>query len=187
MNWITFSDAEGITRRMPQNLGTKNAFGIEFSGSHEIVKWWNVRGSFNFYREIRDGAFGGREFDVDTYAWNIRVNSKWTIKKKVNLQLSGKYSAPKQSAQGENLARYSMDAGFSFDVLKGNGTVAFNVKDILNSRKRRSISFGDNFESESEFQWRSRYFRVSFTYRINQKKKRERDRDFENFEGGEGG
>jgi len=186
MNWITSSDAEGITRRMPQNIGVKDAFGIEFSGSHEIVKWWTIRGSFNFYREISDGEFRGVEFDADTYVWSTKLNAKWTIKKKVNLQLSGNYRAPKQSLQGENFARYSIDAGFSFDVLKGNGTLAFNVKDMFNTRKRRSLSEGQNFVSESEFQWRSRYLRLSFTYRINQKKKRGGQRSFEDF-GGEGG
>jgi outer membrane receptor protein involved in Fe transport len=178
MDWVTVSDVEGITRRMPQNLGIKNSFGLEFSGSHEIVKWWNVRGSFNFFRELRNGSFQGVEYDVDTYAWSTRLNSKWTIKKKVNLQVSGNYRAPKQSVQGENLARYSIDAGFSFDLLKGNGTLAFNIKDVLNSRKRQSTSVGANFVSESSHQWRSRYFRVSFTYRINQKKKRGGDRSF---------
>jgi outer membrane receptor protein involved in Fe transport len=186
MDWVTLSDAEGITRRMPQNLGIKNSFGLEFSGSHEIIKWWNVRGSFNFFREMREGSFQGIAYDVDTYAWSTRLNSKWTIKKKINLQTSGNYRAPKQSPQGENLARYSIDAGFSFDLLKGNGTLAFNVKDILNSRKRQSISEGVNFVSESSHQWRSRYFRVSFTYRINQKKKRGGDRSFDDG-GGQGG
>jgi outer membrane receptor protein involved in Fe transport len=186
MDWLTVSDAEGITRRMPQNLGVKNSFGLEFSGSHEIIKWWNLRGSFNFFREMRAGSFQGVAYDVDTYAWSTRLNSKWTIKKKINLQASGNYSAPKQSPQGENLARYSIDAGFSFDLLKGNGTLAFNVKDMFNSRKRQSISEGENFVSESSHQWRSRYFRVSFTYRINQKKKRGGDKNFEGF-GGNGG
>ena len=186
MDWLTFSDAEGVTRRMPQNLGDKNSFGIEFSGSHEIIKWWNVSGSFNFFREMRDGSFQGRDFDVDTYVWSTRLNTKWTIKKKVNLQASGNYRAPKQSAQGEDLARYSIDAGLSFDLLKGNGTMAFNVKDVLNSRKRQKTSQGPNFVSEYEFQWRSRFFRVSFTYRINQKKKRGGNRNYDDFGGGEG-
>lgn len=185
MDWIVFSDAEGITRSRPENLGVKDAYGLEFSGSKEILKWWTIRGSYNFFREIRDGEFDGIEYDVDTYAWSSKLNSKWTIKKKVNLQASGNYSAPKQSPQGETRARYSIDVAFSFDVLKGNGTVAFTGKDILNSRNRSSISYGENFVSESKFQWRSRYVRVSFTYRINQKKKRGSDAIYQD-RGGEG-
>ena len=68
-------------------------------------------------------------------------------------------------------------------MLKGNGTVTFNASDIFNSRKRRFVSFGDNFVSDSEHQWRARYVRLSFTYRINQKKKPENFKN-KNFEGG---
>jgi outer membrane receptor protein involved in Fe transport len=184
MDWVVFSDEEGITRRMPINLGVKDAFGLEFSGSYEIIKWWNLRGSFNFFREIRDGEFNGIQYDIDQYSWSTRLNSKWVIKKKVNLQASINYRAPKQSPQGETRARYSIDSGFSFDLLKGNGTLAFNVKDLLNTRKRISTSHGENFVSEFEMQWRSRYFRLSFTYRVNQKKKRGNDKIYNDFDGG---
>lgn len=182
---ITTSDSTGITQRRPVNLGVKDAFGVEFSGSYELVKWWDLRGSFNFYREIIEGEYLDVNYGSDAYVWSTRLNSKWEIKKKVNLQASFNYRAPQQSPQGRTRSRYSLDAGFSFDMLKGNGTLAFNVKDVFNTRMRRSISYGENFVSESERQWRSRFFRVSFTYRINQKKKRGGDKDFNDY-GGEG-
>jgi hypothetical protein len=51
---------------------------------------------------------------------------------------------------------------------------------VFNSRIRRSESFTDTFFSESEFQWRVRTFNLSFTYRFNQKKGRERNgRDYD--------
>lgn len=180
---ITFADSEGVTRRYPINLGIQDAYGVEFSGGYELYKWWNLRGSFNFYREIREGLYNQIYYNSDALVWSTRMNSKWTIKKKVGLQASFNYRAPQQSPQGETLARYSLDAGLSFDCLKGNGTVSANVRDLFNSRKRRSTSYGENFVSTSEFQWRSRYFRINFTYRINQKKKRERERNYEDFDG----
>jgi len=184
---ITTSNAEGITQRLPINLGVKDAYGIEFSGSYELKKWWNLRGSFNFYRELISGDYEGISYGSDSYVWSTKVNSKWTIKKKLNLQASFDYEAPQNSPQGQTKARYALDSGFSFDILKGNGTVSFNVKDLFNSRKRRSTSYGEFFVSESERQWRSRYFRVSFTYRINQKKKKGEDQLFQDGEsGGEG-
>jgi len=140
-------------------------------------------GSFNFFRDIQDGELNNQNFNSDTYAWSTRLNSKWTMKKKLNLQASFNYRAPQNSVQGDEKSIYSLDAGFSFDVLKGNGTVTFNASDIFNSRKRRFVSFGDNFVSDSEHQWRARYVRLSFTYRINQKKKPENFKN-KNFEGG---
>ena len=76
---------------------------------------------------------------------------------------------------------YSIDLGLAHDVLKDNGTVNFTAKDLFNTRKRRNITDVNDFYSESEFQWRSRQFRLSFTYRINTKKNKKNrfDRDFD--------
>lgn len=180
---ITTSDAEGVTRRKPVNLGTKDAYGLEISGSYQLIKWWDLRGGLNFYREIIEGEFEDINYGSDAFVWSTRLNSKWSIKKKVNLQASFNYRAPQQSPQGETLARYSLDTGFSFDLLKGNGTFTFNVKDVFNTRNRRSISFGENFVAESKHQWRSRFFRINFTYRINQKKKRGGGSGFQDYDG----
>ncbi|UII29541.1 outer membrane beta-barrel family protein [Fulvivirga maritima] len=51
-----------------------------------------------------------------------------------------------------------MDAGLSKEILDSKGTLALNVRDLLNSRKYRGETFGSNFYQESEFQWRSRQF-----------------------------
>lgn len=185
---IIVPDDEGNTTRLPFNLGTRDAYGIEFSGSYEPVKFWNVRGSFNFFREIQEGELNSQNYDADTYTWSTRLNNKWTIKKKINLQASFNYRAPRQQVQGTNKAFYSLDAGFSFDLLKGKGTITFNVNDVFNTRKWRGTSEGDNFIAVNERQWRSRWARLSFSYRINQQKKRGEgyQRDFDGGGGFEG-
>ena len=76
-----------------------------------------------------------------------------------------------------------VNLAFSKDILKGNGTLAFNVNDLFNSRKRIQETTGSTFVQDSEFQWRERQWRLSFLYRFNQNKKRERSRD--SFNGGD--
>ena len=60
------------------------------------------------------------------------------------------------------------------DVLKNNGTLTLSVQDVLNSRRRRTLTEEFNFRSESEFQWRARSVVLSLNYRLNQKKQRAR-------------
>ena len=97
------------------------------------------------------------------------------------------YRGPSETAQSRNKGIFSVDLAFSKDIFNDKGSLAFNVSDLFNSRKRMSESFTPTFQGESEFQWRVRTFNVSFTYRFNQKKKRQRSNyggggDFE-FEG----
>ncbi|MFT4669993.1 MAG: hypothetical protein ACI9HJ_001570, partial [Ulvibacter sp.] len=92
---------------------------------------------------------------------------------------------PRNNSQTSSEGIFSLDLALSKDIIDDNGTLAFNVSDLLNSRKRRSLTETDTFISGSEFQWRERQFRLTFTYRFNEKKKRERFGG--NGGGGEGG
>lgn len=188
MERILISNNTGTTERIPTNIGIRNAYGVEFSGSYQLYKWWDLRGDFNFFREVTDGNYLNKNYFSDTYAWSTKLNSKWTIKKILGIQSSFDFNAPQNTTQGRQLARYALNMGASIDVLNGNGTISFNASDIFNTRKRQSIDIGDNFYSEGEFQWRSRFFRLSFSYRINQTKKQfERNNRNNGFDDGGGG
>ena len=95
---------------------------------------------------------------------------------KIDWQTNVFYRGPNNNAQTENEGILSVDLAFSKDILGDNGTIGFNVRDLFNSRKRRSLTQTNNFISDSEFQWRERQFNISFTYRFNQKKERSRGR-----------
>ena len=94
------------------------------------------------------------------------------------------YRAPQERPQGRSKSMFMMDIGLSKDVMSGKGTLNFTVRDLFNTRKWRSETFGSTFFSEGEFQWRSRTATLSFNYRLNQKKRRQRQ-DRGNFGGGE--
>lgn len=180
---ILLPDSNGINYRFPINLGTRNSFGLEVSGNTQIKKWWSLNGSLNLFREITEGKYENQDFNSDTYAWNARVVNKWKIKKKYSSQVSFNYRSKRQTTQGEQLPMYHFDIAAAMDVLKGNGTLTLSVRDVFNTRMRRNISSGNNFYDETDFQWMSRAGVLTFSYRLNQKKKPQRGSG--DFDGGE--
>ena len=78
-----------------------------------------------------------------------------------------------------------MNLALSKDVLKDKGTIAFNVSDVFNSRKRINDLSTANVSSYSEMQWRERQITVSFTYRFNKQKNEREKTKRENDNGGE--
>lgn len=164
-------NSEVLTRVIPINLSTQNAYGLEFNLSHTFNKWWRLNSNFNFYRAITEGSYKEERLFSDTYAFTSRITSKMTILKKYDFQAGINYRAPQETPQGRNLSVYSVDLGLARDVLKGKGTITLSVQDLFNSRKWRSINDQtEGYYSESEFQWRSRSALLSFNYRLNQKK-----------------
>ncbi|MFN8346392.1 MAG: TonB-dependent receptor [Spirosomataceae bacterium] len=161
-------DAQGFSNTRPENLATEDAFGAEFTSTYTPVKWWKLDFNFNFFRAITDGKNLDASFKADTYSWFARQTSRFTLAPQTDLQLRANYEAPQQLPQGRRKARAFMDLAFSKEILKGKGTLTFNVIDVFNSRYMRTITEGINFYTEATMGMRARQFNLTVMYRLNQ-------------------
>ncbi len=170
----TTSDGIPIIKRTPINLATDDRYGFEFSLNYTPIKQWRFNTSFNFYNTTLKGVYNDVDYGSQNTSWFARFSSKIVILKDIDWQTNMMYRGPSQNSQNEYKGMFSTGMAFSKDILKGDGTISFNIDDMFNSRKRVMETTTDSFNTNSEFQWRQRSFRLSFTYRFNQKKKRER-------------
>ncbi|GAB3955276.1 outer membrane beta-barrel family protein [Spirosoma harenae] len=163
---------QGYSTTRPENLATEDSYGAEFAGSYALYKWWKLDGSINFFRAITNGGNLDASYQSDTYSWFTRMSSRFTFWKNTEAQLRGNYEAPQKTPQGTRQAIATLDISFSRDILKNNATIVFNVIDVFNSRRYRSITQGANFYTESNSQGRLRQFNLTFNYRLRQAKKK---------------
>lgn len=188
------TDENGITTTRPYNVSEQDSYGIEVNVSKDFVKWYRMSGNVNFFRSITPG--GTVSFENETVTFNSaaatsitsRLSNNFKLEKLFDAQVAISYRAPRNTVQGKRFSITAIDLGFSRDVLKKNGTIALSVRDLLNSRKYRGETFNEGFYERSSFQRRSRTTQLSFTYRLNQKKQRQRRGEREGgeeFEGGE--
>lgn len=168
----------------PINLATEYRFGFEFTLNYTPYKWWRLNGNFNFFRNELKGNYNYTNFQGDPVSinldnvatsWFARINSKITLPYKIDWQTNATYNAPQANAQGRSLGVISANLAFSKDILKEKGTIALNVSDVFNSRKRIMETNLRNVSSYSEMQWRVRQINLTFTYRFN-KPKNEKER-----------
>ncbi|MCJ7465417.1 MAG: TonB-dependent receptor family protein [Maribacter sp.] len=170
------SDGIKIIRSLPINLSTNERIGAEIGLMYNPEKWLRLNGSFNFFQFHSKGFFNNVDYGAKNTSWFSRFSAKVTLPGKIDWQTNGFYRGPSQNAQTKSKGIFSLDLAFSKDILGDNGTISFNVSDLLNTRKRNSFTETAFFTSQSEFQWRSRQFTASFIYRINQKKQTDRNR-----------
>jgi len=174
------SDGIVIIRSLPINLSTNERVGAELGILYNPTKWWRINTSFNFFQFNTQGFFRGTDFGAKNTSWFSRFGSKISLPGKIDWQTNAFYRGPTENAQTRNEGIFSLNLAFSKDILNDNATIAMNVSDLLNSRKRIRFTETPFFVSNSEFQWRERQINFSFVYRINQKKKRDggsRERD----------
>ncbi len=163
-----------IIRTIPINLSSNNRYGFEAGILYNAIKWLRLNGSFNYFNFKSEGSFNGVAYGTENSSWFARGSAKVSLPAKIDWQTSANYRGPRNNAQTESEGIFSMNLAFSKDLFKDNATIGLNVSDLFNSRKRISRTETETFLQESEFQWRQRQVTLSFTYRFNQKKKRER-------------
>ncbi|TDT44866.1 outer membrane receptor protein involved in Fe transport [Maribacter spongiicola] len=179
------TDGIVVIRSIPINLATNERVGAELGLLYNPTKWLRLNGSFNFFEFNSDGEFNGINFGARNTSWFSRFSSKVTLPSKIEWQTNAFYRGPTNNAQTVNEGIFSLNLAFSKDILKEKGTLALNVSDLLNSRRRISSTQTPFFTSESEFQWRERQITLSFVYRLNQKKQRREREGERNDDGGD--
>jgi outer membrane receptor protein involved in Fe transport len=184
-NWVSGETGETVIidgtelpviQRTPVNLATNDRYGFEFNLNYSPTKIWRINTDFNFYKSITKGDYNGISFDAENVSWNIRLSNKYTLPGEIDWQTNIDYRGPREDAQNKRSAVFSANLAFSKDLFKEKASVAFNISDILNSRKYKGEIETETFFSNREFQYRGgQIFNLSFTYRFNQKKKPQRD------------
>lgn len=180
-----FVEGVPVILSTPINLAREYRAGFEFNLNYTPYKWWRLNGNFNAFRNETQGDYSYvdyvgntviQNFDNVALTWFARINSKITLPYKIDWQTNGTYNAPQSNAQGRSLGVASMNLAFSKDILKDKATIALNVSDVFNSRKRiMETNIPNVVNSYSEMQWRQRQVMMTFTYRFN-KQKNEKDR-----------
>ena len=181
---IEVIDGTSVLVTSPINVGSEDRYGFEFTLTYKAFKWWNLNGNFNFFRNQTKGNYTfvdlnnnaqTIDFSNTALSWFARITSKVSLPYGIDWQTNGTYNAPQTNAQGSSRGILSMNLAFSKDILKDKGTLALNVSDVFNSRKRISETNLPSQNAYSEMQWRERQINLSFTYRFNRKKS-ERER-----------
>lgn len=163
-----------VIRRYPINLASNDRYGFEFTVTYRPSKKWNINGNFNVFQSVTRGDYNDINYDAENVSWFIRLNNKYTLPGEIDWQTRMFYRGPREDAISKSNGMFSLDFAFSKDLFNEDASIAFNISDVFNSRKRQSVTTQPTFQSDSEFQWRQRTFNLSFTYRFNQQKKRQR-------------
>ncbi len=167
MRFYTFL-VDDVYYSMPVNFGTANDFGVEAMIQGQIRKWWTLNANCNFFRSISDGTIEDTEYHTDSYMFFGRVMSKFNIKKVCDVQLTGHYMGPRVEPLGKSDDEWWLDFAVSKDVMHGDGTITFNVRDVFGTRGHGGESWGDNFWQYSTNTWSKTTMSLNFSYRINQ-------------------
>jgi hypothetical protein len=163
-----------VIRSIPFNLATNDRMGAELGILYNPTDWLRLNGSINYFSFKLDGEFNGVDYSQENTSYFGRFSSKVTLPGKIDWQTNAFYRGPSDEVQGTQEGILSIDLALSKQILDERITLSLNARDLLNSRKRNSFTITDNFEQNSQFQWRQRQVTFSVIYSFNQQKSEQR-------------
>ncbi|MFN1218018.1 TonB-dependent receptor domain-containing protein [Chryseobacterium kwangjuense] len=168
----------------PINLGTDDRFGLDLNFNWDATSWlkflgnvdlfgYNTKGSTLYDTFDRDGnpIQAVADFNGKGFSTRARLTSTIKVDKTFNFQIQGFYRGGQKTAYQDRKDMYAINFGASKTIWKGDGTLAFNIQDIFNTRAMRSTTYTANSVRDSYMQWQPRQFSVSLTYRFKQGEK----------------
>lgn len=171
-----------------ENVAKSQASGLEIVGKDKLFKILDLTTTVNLYYSKLDGFTylpAGASTPVtgetdESFAWDVRMIANLSLPWGVSLQGTGNYNSKRLMAQGYRKPNYSVDLGLRKSFLNDKLTLSVNARDLLDSRKFRTITSGDSFWQDSE-NWRGGR-RVGFTLtynfgNMNKKKDKSKSRD----------
>ena len=177
------------------NVATRQELGVELVAKNRLFgELLQLTTSANFYwnnisKVDQDMYHLGDTIPVhlagqNIFAGSVRINAQFLFTKNFSGQLTGMYRSPRVVAQGTTSHSYSLDIGLRYTLLNKQLALALNVRDILDSRARRNITWGDGFWQFSENRWHSRSISFTVTYNFGNQMGKRRGRTDGDFEGG---
>ncbi|KAF9658091.1 TonB-dependent receptor [Tenacibaculum mesophilum] len=162
------------------NFDDTDAYGLEFSASYKIAKWWRANASMDYYSQKQFGTTdlsdpNSPTIEVKTDIFNARISNSFTVSKKLRLQLFAMYRGPREDIQWNVDPMKMVNIGANYSILKGKGNINLRVNDIFNDM-RFKFNSERPFVQNGRFKWESRTAYIGFNYRFGGGKNKARAR-----------
>lgn len=175
----------GVMESTFMNLTKEHDLGVELVAKNRLFKILNLTSSVNMYYNKLDASVYTNELYPDVrvelpaqenFSWEGRVIANLMFSPTFSGQATGQYRSAQLTPQGKQLESYSMDLGLRKTFFDKKLSLNFNVRDLFNSRKFRSYTYGENFNQYSESQRMGRMFGLTLTYNFGNMKPKKIER-----------
>lgn len=152
-----------------RNLATQDIISLSVSYPFQY-KSYSVFGNLSTNYSKYKADFGpGRQVDLDAFGLTFFAQHTLKLDKKKTwtAEVTTMYNAP-TIYQGAFKAKalYSVDGGFSKQVMQGKGTIRASVSDIFKTMRFRATNDFAGQSSNFTSRWESRQFKLNFVYRF---------------------
>lgn len=177
-SWTEMADEKVILKSTFANLNRSHSTGLELIAKHKFkpltlttnvnLYYYNLVGG-DTQIEVTDskGTLVRRDLSLrkrDGFSWDFKEGIDFRLPKNITGQFTLNYRSPRVAAQGKNNNSFFMNIGLKRQFLDKKLSLAFNVRDILNTNKRNMETWSDSFHQVSKTTRNGRTFNLNASY-----------------------
>jgi iron complex outermembrane recepter protein len=152
------------------NIANQRQYGIAASAGFPVKKWWSMNVYANVYNNRFNGIINNDNVTTGATTGQFNLSNQFKFNKGWAGELSGFYRTAGVDGVFKIQGLGMMNMGISKQVLKGKGSVRFNVRDVLWTQRIKGESRFSNIDAAFQQRRDSRVANISFTYRFNKGK-----------------
>ena len=177
-SWTEMSGNTAILKSTFANLNRSHSTGFEFIAKNKFkavtltsnvnLYYYNLVGGESTIEVANsDGVLTKKLLTLKQrsgFSWDFKEGVDFRLPKAITGQFTFNYRSPRVAAQGKNMNTLFMNIGFKRQFLDNRLSLSFNVRDILNSNKRKRETWSDTFYQVSKTTRNGRTFNLNASY-----------------------
>lgn len=152
------------------NIASLRQLGIAISANGPITKWWTNSIYVNVFNNKFHGVVNNAPISFDATTLMLNGSQQFKFAKTWTAELSGFYRTKGIEGVIAVQPMGMLSAGLSKQVMKNQGTLRLNVRDILHSQTTHGSSKYGNVDARFTEERDSRVVSLGFTYRFSKGK-----------------
>ena len=172
-----------VLESYPINLSTNKRVGSELSLTYTPSRSVRLNASFTINSSSIRGQYEDQNFDSDDTNWSTRFNGFFRLPKDFSIQFFGFVRGPSESAFSKNKAFGFVSGAIQKTILEKKGTLSLKFSDLFNTSRWKYESFRDSFYRKGEGRWREPTYVLTFSYRFNDNKYKQRKKNIRRNQG----
>lgn len=152
------------------NIADQRQYGASVNIGIPINKWWTNNLYVNVYNNQFSGIVNNTPITVSATALSLNGSQQFKFSKTFSGEVSGFYRTGGVEGVIRTRPMGQFSLGFSKQIMKNNGTLRLNVRDVFYTQKFSAISKYGNVDAAFQEQSDSRVVNLGFSYRFSKGK-----------------
>ncbi len=167
---IEQNEAKNETYVKQSNIARQRQYGVSVNVSTPFAKWWTGNVYVNVYNNKFVGIANNTPISIAATIFVFNALQQFKFAKTWNAEISGFFRTAGIEGVIQTKPIGMMSVGFGKQVMKGKGSLRFNIRDVLYVQRFRGVINYSNIDATINQRNESRVVNLSFTYRFSKGK-----------------